>query len=94
MKQRIYIITMVVTLVAAVVFYILGAEMACGGLLFSLILLYDIKHALEPTLKCRHPLKLWHIRRGTLKKFRVICIVWYTIIILASISSFIGHLCS
>ena len=94
MKQRLYITTIIATLVIAVIFYILGAEMACCGLLFSLILLYDIKHALEPTLKCRHPLKLWHIRRGTLKKFRVICIVWYTIIILASIKSFIDHLCS
>ncbi len=96
MKQRLYIITIIATLVVAVIFYILGAEMACCGLVFSLWLLYEMKNALEPEPKffSVNPVRSWYRRRGKLKRYRVVSIVWYTVIILASISSFIGHLCS
>ena len=96
MKQRLYITTIIATLVIAVIFYILGAEIACCGLVFSLWQLYEIKHALEPDLKLfsYNPTKKKCIRQGKLKKYRVRCIIVYTVIILASISSFIGHLCS
>lgn len=95
MKQRFYIITIIATLVVAVIFYILGAEAASGSLIFSLWLLYEMKNALEPEKFFGvNPVRAWHRRRGTLNKYRVLCIVLYTVIILASISSFIGHLCS
>ena len=93
-KNKLFILSIVINALMAIVALIIGAETACGGFIFGIIFTFEIKNALvySPRLFSSNSLKAWYNKRGQLGKYRTECIVLYIIIVLASLVNLVEHI--
>ena len=92
MKRKIVFYAFVaIHIILILVSLITNQEASAGGFLCCTVLFFEIKNALKPTKPGLgwNPSKVWHNKRGTLKKYRVECIILYVIVFLASAATWL-----
>lgn len=87
-KNKLFILSIVFNVLMIIVALIVGAEAACGGFICAIFFTFEIKNALIPLKNGfgSNPVKGKYTRSGNLKRYRLICIVHYIVMILLGIS--------
>ena len=88
-----FCISIISCIILALISLVFGMVAPVGGLVLCISLTFEIRDALiplKPGIRLgRNPMKSWYNNRGKLKRYRIYCIILYSILAIASVVSIV-----